>query len=118
VLAERLLQVVGGKPFALSSGASLAVTCSVGWAPYPWRPESPEAVHYEQVMSLADQALYLAKREGRNRAVGVLPGPDGTLLLPEGPIAGQDGAAVRLVRSPGPAPAAVSISSGSSGLDV
>jgi diguanylate cyclase (GGDEF)-like protein len=105
VLAERLLQVVGGRPFTLPSGISLAVTCSVGWAPFPWRPESPEAVHHEQVMSLADQALYLAKREGRNRAVGVLPGPDGS-RLPEGPIAGEDGAAVRLVRSVGPGAAA------------
>lgn len=117
VLAERLLQVVGGKPFELGSGASLAVTCSVGWAPYPWRPESPDAVHHEQVMSLADQALYLAKREGRNRAVGVLPGPDGT-LFPAGPVAGEDGAAVRLVRSAGPeqavaqAGASVPVSSG------
>src|SRR5436305_6908085 len=105
VLAERLLQVIGGKPFELGSGAApLAVTCSVGWAPYPWRPESPDAVHHEQVMSLADQALYLAKREGRNRAVGVLPGPDGT-LFPAGAVAGEDGAAVRLVRSMGPAQA-------------
>ena len=117
VLAERLLQVVGGKPFALSSGASLAATCSVGWAPYPWRPESPDAVHHEQVMSLADQALYLAKREGRNRAVGVLPGPDGTLLT-EVPIAGQDGAAVRLVRSAGPGPAAQAAVPVASELDV
>jgi hypothetical protein len=109
--------VVGGKPFALSSGVSLAVTCSVGWAPYPWRPESPDAVHHEQVMSLADQALYLAKREGRNRAMGVLPGPDGTRLT-EVPIAGQDGAAVRLVRSAGPGPAAQAAVPVSSELDV
>ncbi|HET9209938.1 MAG TPA: GGDEF domain-containing protein, partial [Thermoanaerobaculia bacterium] len=116
VLAERLLQAVGGRPFALASGASLAVTCSVGWAPYPWRPGVPEAVHHEQVMSLADQALYLAKREGRNRAVGVLPGPDGT-LFPQSPVAGEDGAAVRLVRTAGPAQDARVSVPVSSGLD-
>ncbi|HEY4597554.1 MAG TPA: hypothetical protein VIJ02_14240 [Thermoanaerobaculia bacterium] len=59
----------------------------------------------------------MAKREGRNRAVGVLPGPDGT-LLPEGPIARQDGATVRLVRSLGPEPAAQASVSVSAGVDV
>jgi diguanylate cyclase (GGDEF)-like protein len=100
VLAERLLDAVAGAPFAIGPGAGARVTCSVGWAPYPWRPESPEAVHYEQVMSLADRALYLAKREGRNRAAGVLPGPDGT-LVPEGPLEEGQGISVLLVRSQG-----------------
>jgi diguanylate cyclase (GGDEF)-like protein len=98
VLAERLLAAVGGKPFA----AGLTVTCSIGWAPYPWRPDAPDAVHYEAVMSLADRALYLAKREGRNRAVGVLPGPDGA-LFPEGPLDELAESAVELVRSERPA---------------
>ncbi len=105
VLAERLLQAVGGRPFEIASGASLTVTCSIGWAPYPWRPEIPDAVHHEQVMSLADQALYLAKREGRNRAVGALPGPDGALFPTGGLRAEDEGTAFQLVRSRGPAEA-------------
>ena len=100
VLAERLLDAVAGAPFAIGPGAGARVTCSVGWAPYPWRLESPEAVHYEQVMSLADRALYLAKREGRNRAVGVLPGPDGT-VVPEGPLEEHQGISILLARSMG-----------------
>jgi diguanylate cyclase (GGDEF)-like protein len=100
VLAERLLDAVAGAPFAIGPDADARVTCSVGWAPYPWRLESPEAVHYEQVMSLADRALYQAKREGRNRAVGVLPGPDGT-LVPEGSLEEHQGISILLVRSLG-----------------
>ena len=98
VLARRLLESVGGAPFAIAPGEEVTVTCSVGWAPYPWRRERPEAVHYEAVMSLADRALYLAKREGRNRAVGALPGSDGG-LVPEGPPEAHEGVLLALVRS-------------------
>jgi hypothetical protein len=57
-------------------------------------------------MSLADRALFLAKQEGRNRAVGVLPGSDGA-LFPEGPLEARAGTSVELVRSLGPERSAV-----------
>ena len=73
LLASRILEAVAGKPFVASPDLLLTITCSIGWAPYPWNPESPEALSFDQVLALADRGLYLAKGGGRNRSVGVLP---------------------------------------------
>jgi len=100
VLARRILETVGGTPYTFASGRSATITCSVGWAPYPWRPEEPERASFEQVLSLADRALYLAKREGRDRAIGVLPGPVHELrLLEEGSLEEMEGSTVELTRT-------------------
>ena len=48
-------------------------TCSIGWAPFPWLPDDVGMLSIENVLELADKALYLAKREGRNRSYGLLP---------------------------------------------
>jgi predicted signal transduction protein with EAL and GGDEF domain len=50
-------------------------TCSIGWAPFPWLPEDVGMLSIDNVIELADKALYLSKREGRNRAYGMLPSP-------------------------------------------
>jgi diguanylate cyclase (GGDEF)-like protein len=73
ILAKRILLAIGTEAFQLSSG-SIHRTCSIGWATFPWLPEDPEAVPYQDVLRLADQALYKAKDAGRNTAIGVLPG--------------------------------------------
>lgn len=72
-LAQRVLSAVGDKPFSLGrSGQSIHRTCSVGWATFPWFPENPRALGYEEVLTLADRALHQAKESGRNCAVGML----------------------------------------------
>lgn len=79
VLANRVLDAVGSKPYRpeLNKGevrkADLRITCSVGWAVFPWNEMEPKLVAHEQVLVLADYALYQAKGSGRNIAVGLLP---------------------------------------------
>ena len=73
-LAARVLSAVSSEPYKIKgTDLSLHRTCSIGWAAFPWNVDSPDAVSYEEVLSLADRALYKAKGAGRNQAVGALP---------------------------------------------
>jgi diguanylate cyclase (GGDEF)-like protein len=74
ILANRVLESVGFKPYPINDGEEhLCVSCSIGWAAFPWNQAEPRSVQQDQVLMLADFALYLAKGSGRNRAVGLLP---------------------------------------------
>jgi diguanylate cyclase (GGDEF)-like protein len=74
ILANRVLDAVGSRPYRVeASNADLRVFCSIGWAAFPWTEMEPKLVSHEQVLVLADYALYQAKGSGRNRAVGLLP---------------------------------------------
>jgi diguanylate cyclase (GGDEF)-like protein len=73
-LAARVLSAVAGEPFKVkNAGLSLHRTVSIGWAAFPWNLNSPIDVNYEEVLALADRALYKAKNAGRNQAIGALP---------------------------------------------
>ncbi|HEY2547838.1 MAG TPA: diguanylate cyclase [Candidatus Acidoferrum sp.] len=73
-LAARVLSAVAGEPFKVKgAGLSLHRTVSIGWAAFPWNMASPVDVNYEEVLALADRALYKAKNAGRNQAIGALP---------------------------------------------
>jgi diguanylate cyclase (GGDEF)-like protein len=74
LLAQRVLSAVADTPFVVgSSGATMRRTCSMGWAAFPWFPENPRAVTYEEVLTIADRGLNRAKQSGRNCAVGMTP---------------------------------------------
>jgi len=108
VLAGRVMQAVGSEPFDLGGGQKVRQTCSVGWAPFPWYPDSTRTFAFTEVLKLADRAMYLAKQSGRNRSVGALPaGPYSDVGGHGGdwwerPLDEGDGGAVKLVRSGGP----------------
>ncbi|MEO8159962.1 MAG: GGDEF domain-containing protein [Arenimonas sp.] len=74
--AESFRQGLAAKPL-LVDGIALPVTISIGWA------EFDPAVHgdVDGLFRAADQAVYRAKREGRDRVCGDLPSP----------VAGADG---------------------------
>jgi diguanylate cyclase (GGDEF)-like protein len=83
VFCSRILDVISLEPFNLSNGGvRVHKTCSIGWAPYPWCNQAFEAICAEEVIELADQALYLAKSLGRNQSVGFLPS-DEAMASPE-----------------------------------
>lgn len=64
-VAERVRRCIAATAFEISrSGQEIAVTASVGVAALE-RPED----NAETIFKRADQALYCAKREGRNRVV-------------------------------------------------
>ena len=68
----RVLEVMASEPFDLGHGVSVAKTCSVGWAAYPWSRGAYEAICAEESIALADAALYHAKALGRNQGVGIV----------------------------------------------
>ncbi len=74
LLAQRVLSAVADTSFSVGPASkTVRRTCSVGWAAFPWFPEDPRAVSYEEVLTIADRGLNRAKQSGRNRAVGMTP---------------------------------------------
>ena len=84
VASERIRNAIAQHTFVLTSGETLHRTCSLGYAHFPFLPQQPGQVSWEKVLHVADEALYRAKQQGRNRTIGALPAGDepGSELLP------------------------------------
>jgi len=104
VFCSRILDVMASEPFVLLDGIKVRKTCSIGWSPYPWCESAYEAICAEEVIELADTALYLAKSLGRNQSVGFLPS-DQAMHSPEkvdiGSLREQRSSLIRVIRTPG-----------------
>lgn len=68
LLAERLLQAVGSAPIDTPAGP-IPVTASIGHASFPLA--GAPVLGWERGLGLVDAALYQAKRQGRNQALGL-----------------------------------------------
>jgi diguanylate cyclase (GGDEF)-like protein len=73
VFCRRILDAISLEPFDLGNNINVRKTCSVGWASYPWCGDAIEAICPEEVIELADTALYDAKASGKNQSVGYVP---------------------------------------------
>jgi diguanylate cyclase (GGDEF)-like protein len=74
LVAEKLRTAVEQAEFALPDGQILRKTVSIGFGSMPFSSRQPRLLGWEQVLSIADAALYFAKAEGRNRWIGVTAG--------------------------------------------
>jgi len=87
-IAVRVHEHMAQHAFVLPGGQKIRQTCSVGYAIFPFHPERPEGLGWEQVFRMADESLYGAKDKGRNLLQGVLPGegdPDAIIAALEVP---------------------------------
>lgn len=84
VLAKRIQAAIREHSFTLPSGETIKKTGSIGYTFFPFLPELPEALSWEQSFQIADAGLYLAKSWGRDAAQGILPGPADPECIIEG----------------------------------
>ncbi|HTE44791.1 MAG TPA: tetratricopeptide repeat-containing diguanylate cyclase [Gemmatimonadaceae bacterium] len=68
--AERLRVAIERHATVLPDGRAIRVTCSVGFAAFPFDVEHIDALGWEGTLAMADVALYDAKRAGRNAWTG------------------------------------------------
>jgi diguanylate cyclase (GGDEF)-like protein len=73
--ADRLRLRVVDERFEIPGGDQVRKSCSVGVCCLPFFDGSAEDLTVEQVIAVADAALYRAKETGRDRIIQVVPGP-------------------------------------------
>ncbi|NVK87070.1 MAG: diguanylate cyclase [Gammaproteobacteria bacterium] len=71
-IAQRLLDSFRSHKFKVNQEVNIMITCSVGFAPYPFSSYYPSQLLPEQVIQIADLCLYSAKASGRDCSVGLI----------------------------------------------
>lgn len=65
-LGDRLLQAIERHAFDVGDGRRYPLTVSAGLVEYPLFPQQPQLLGWEQLITLADHALYWVKEHGRS----------------------------------------------------
>lgn len=65
-IGDRIRHSVAEQKFVINDTTTLEITCSVGLAEYPIAGDSQYQLGWEQMVELADAALYWVKRNGRD----------------------------------------------------
>ncbi|MDH3616228.1 MAG: diguanylate cyclase [Gammaproteobacteria bacterium] len=69
-LAERVRDSLSDRVFPVGDGQVARVTSSIGYASYPFLKERPDLLTWEEVLGVADAAMYEAKQK-RNAWTGI-----------------------------------------------
>ncbi|MBU2180695.1 MAG: diguanylate cyclase, partial [Gammaproteobacteria bacterium] len=80
LFAERLRQEIAENPFDVGNGVQLTSTISIGCASYPFTANPHDLVSWQDVVNIADKALYCAKKSGRNNWVRLRTDHDASSL--------------------------------------
>lgn len=79
-LAKRIIDDIQRTPFELGNSLNEVITCSVGFACFPFSSGIQSNYTMPDIFSAADHCLYAAKGAGRNTWVGVLDITDISIL--------------------------------------
>ena len=66
IIGNRIHGEIAAHTFEIDKGTPLRLTCSVGLAEYPLFRNAQETMGWEQMVEMADAALYWVKHHGRN----------------------------------------------------
>lgn len=79
LLGERVRKAVAEHRFDLGAGKIQSITCSIGLVEHPLFVDAQTTLEWEQLLELADRALYHVKRNGRNGWAAYRPAPGVTV---------------------------------------
>ena len=71
IMAEKIRSIIASRKFDLGNGASIDVTCSVGFGRFPFLGDPNEVITWEQLIYVINRALKVAKNNSRNAWLGI-----------------------------------------------
>ncbi len=103
-LAERVRASLAQRVFSVGKGKAARITTSIGYASYPFLTQRPDLLSWQEVLGIADAAMYEAKQK-RNAWMGIEGVDwDGTgdelyTLIKEDPVSLAENGTIRALES-------------------